>query len=249
MASSEGQAAACSRCGAALALAQGQQARCVYCLESQPLPSDIAAPLASAEALSAQLDEAKQAIARFGAARGKIWIILAVNIPGTLLAACMMAWAALSQDSALGIVMYAFIGIGGTAPVIAIPILWMRTQQKARDLQLASLPLSVPQVENASLSSRCPKCGAAHAPAGGLTVVCSSCRTEALLPVPLVQAKLLRRHQLVIDARVRGDAEKHAGTAAVTMWQQEVVPWIFAFSIFFGIMIFAFVVITEMTQP
>jgi len=218
-------------------------------LESQPLPTHIATPLASASALAKQLDDAEQRVASFGAARGKLWIILAINIPGALLAACMIAWSALTQDSTVGVMMYAVLGIGGTAPVIAIPALWMRTQARARDRQLAALPLSVPRIEDASLSSSCPQCGARHEATGGLTVVCSSCRTEALLPVPLVEARLHRRHQLVVAARVEGQAEAQAGMAAVKMWQQEVVPWILAFSVLFGILIVTFVIITERSQP
>jgi hypothetical protein len=220
----------------------------VYCLEAQPLPKDVAAPLATSDQLAAQLDQALRQLGRATGGRKATWIILGVNLPGVLLAGSAIAWSAATQDSVVGALMFGYIGIGGMAPVIAIPLLWWRTQKKARLAELARLPLAVPHVAPAGISSSCPSCGAPHAPtAGRLTAVCGHCRAESLLPLPLVGAHLARQHQHVVRARLEASAEGRAGMTAVKMWQEEVVPWILAFCILFGVGIVAFVIAAEMS--
>jgi len=220
----------------------------VYCLEAQPLPRDVATPLAVADSLAAQLDDAKRRIGSASKSRKGIWVILAVNVPGVLLAGSSIAWSAATQQSAVGALMFAYIGLGGMAPVIAIPILWWRVQKKARLGELARLPLAVPHVVPTGLSSSCPSCGAPHAAAGGrLTATCTHCRVESLLPLPMVSVQLARQHQMVVHAKLEAGAEGRAGMTAVRMWQQEVVPWILAFCILFGVGMVAFVIAAEMT--
>jgi hypothetical protein len=244
----DGQLAPCRKCGAPLAIASRGQARCVYCLEAQPLPGDVAAPLAVAESLAAQLDEAKRRLGSASKGRKATWVILAVNLPGVLLAGSAIAWSAATQQSAVGALMFAYIGLGGMAPVVAIPILWWRVQKKARLAELARLPLAVPHVAPSGLSSSCPSCGAPHAAGfGRLTTTCTHCRVESLLPFPMVSAQLARQHQTVVHARLAAGAEGRAGMTAVKMWQEEVVPWILAFCILFGVGMVAFVIAAEMT--
>ncbi len=246
----EGMAAPCERCGAPLALAQGGRARCVYCLHSQPLPPQLATPLATSEQLSAQLDAAQRAAGRFGKSHYATWVILGINLPGVLLAGAAIFGAALTQQSTLGTLMFASIGLGGTLPFIAIPIAWIRTQKKARVLSLARLPLAVPVVEPAGLRCVCPNCGSPEPPCSErLTVVCSHCRTEALLPLPIVGARLARRHQEIVNLRHKQGAEVDARVLAVQLWQREVVPWFFGFAILFGILMLAFIVTAKLTRP
>ncbi len=246
----EGTLAPCDQCGAPLALAQGGQARCVFCLHTQPLPAHVAAPLAASAQLSTQLDAAQKAAGRWDKSNYAIWVILGINIPGVLLAGAAILGATLAQQNIVGTLMFATIGFGGMLPVIAIPIAWLRTKQKAKRLALARLPLAVPHVAPMGLSCTCPNCGSPEpAVAGRLSVVCSHCRTEALLPLPMVGARLARQHQEVVGARQKVSAEGQAGMLAVQLWQREVVPWFFGFSILFGIMIVIFVILAEMTTP
>ncbi len=246
----EGAAATCERCGAPLALAQGGKARCVFCLHAQPLPAHVAQPLAESARLSAELDAAERAAGALGKSHYAIWVILGINIPGLALAGAAIFGAALTQQNPVGTLMFAALGIGGLLPFIAIPIAWIRTQNKAKALSLAGLPLAVPRVEAMGLVCVCPNCGAPE-PAGAdrLTVVCGHCRTEALLPLPMVGARLARKHQEVLSARQLERAGGQAGMLAVQLWQREVLPWFFGFVTLFGILLVVFVVLAKMTTP
>jgi hypothetical protein len=65
----------------------------------------------------------------------------------------------------------------------------------------------------------------------------------------MVGARLARQHQEIVGVRQKAQAEGQAGMLAVQLWQREVVPWFFGFSILFGIMIVIFVILAEMTTP
>jgi hypothetical protein len=152
-------------------------------------------------------------------------------------------------DDPLRAAMTGTIAIGGTLPMIAIPLLWMRVKTVSRTRVLAALAPSVPRLEGDQLISLCPNCGARHHATGELTVRCGHCQTEALLPVVMVDRRLAKQHQAVLEARKRGEAEVDAAVAAMHMWQQTVVPAIMVFSALFGVVIVVFVILAKLTTP
>lgn len=242
--------ALCERCGAPLSLARGDRARCLFCLHEQRLPAAVAAPLSHDAALALRLDAHEAKLRTYRRSRWGVLAVLAVALPGVACSAVAIfgsAWA--QRGDPLAFAMYAFIGVGGLGIPLAVPLLWMRVRDANRARVLAALPAAVPRVADAQLTSTCPRCGAPHGATAQLTATCGHCGTEALLPLPLVDVRLARRHAQVLDARRRGDAEVDAAKAAVDAWQRVAVPMILGLCVLFGAGVVVFVVLAELRGP
>ena len=250
-AGSEGTAARCARCGATLLLAHHGQARCLFCLHAQPLPDTVRQPLEEQAALSQRLDKLERGIARLANQRKAVWLMLAALLPLVALTVVQLAGATMSRaDDPLAFALSAFIGVGGVLPFVVVPALWLRIQRGVRARVLAALPLAEPQLSGELLRSTCPGCGALHHPAPGeLTATCTHCVTQALLPLPLVRARLARVHAATVAAKARGDVALDAAKAAVEAWQRKVVPLILGTLCVYGLVIVAFVLAIEATRP
>ena len=240
----------CTACGASLSLAHHGRARCVFCLHEQALPTHIATPLREVAALSRQLDEAHAEAKKWGGGRWAMVALLLIILPGAgfMLLFGVSSFAHTGADS-LRAAMTGIIAIGGTLPVIAIPLLWIWIKRRTRVRVLAGLPPSVARLHGDQLISGCPSCGAQHQPTGELTVRCSYCQTEALLPLPMVGRRLAKQHRAVLEAKRRGEAEADAAQAAVTSWQTIVVPIIFGFCTLFGVVLMVFILLAKAAQP
>lgn len=246
----EGTVASCERCGAPLSLALQDRARCLFCLHEQRLPREVAATLSHDAALDARLEAHVAKLRTYRRSRWGILAVLAVALPGIVCSGVAIfgsAWS--SRDDPLAFAMFAFIGIGGLGLPLAIPFLWMRVQNGSRARVLAALPAAVPRIVDAQLASACPRCGAGHGATASLTATCGHCGTEALLPLPLVDVRLARRHAEVLDAKRRGEAEVDAAKAAVATWQRVAVPAILFCCGLFGVGIVVFVILAELRGP
>ncbi|MDQ3032065.1 MAG: hypothetical protein M3Y87_06590 [Myxococcota bacterium] len=244
----DGTAARCERCGASLSLSHAGRARCLFCLHDQPLPAGIIAPLEEHEELARSLGVLRQQLHGAGRGRWYFLALVAVMVPGAMCAAAGIfqgAWSA--RGDALAAAMFSSIGVLGVLPFVGVPFLWLRVQSSTRARQLAALPVSTPVVRHERVTSDCPSCGAPHAPdPRSLTARCRHCATEALLPLPLVDARLARQHAAIVDVRARGEAEADAAKAAVAAWQRMIKPLMLGFSILFFIVMLAFIAAAEL---
>lgn len=243
----DGTAAPCERCGAPLSLSHAGRARCLFCLHDQSLPRGVSAPLEEHASLARELDEVRARTVRLARSRFSTLGLFAVIATGVVCAGAGIYRGAIAHEGdALAFAMFASIGVLGLLPFVAIPILWVRVQETARARRLASLPVSTPVVRDERVTSDCPTCGATHpAVVQSLTATCAHCRTEALLPLPLVDARLARLHRDVVDARALGNAEADATKAAVAAWQAMVKPALLGFSAIFFVVLMAFILAAE----
>lgn len=233
----EGRVATCERCGAVLALGGAGWARCVYCLHDQRLPPDIAAPLVESRVLVAQLDLLRRQRDGSHSSWITLAVIVAMSVPGLAIMGYLSVGVLLSAEAdPVMRLAYGVFGLGSVAMFIAIPVAWSFVQRRAYRLRLAALPTAIPVVQGEQLLSSCPRCGAPHGPpSGGLTMTCLHCGAEALVPLPLVAAKLARIHRRVFEARQHVSLQQAAGYDAVATWQKYFVPAILIFvTVVFG---------------
>ncbi|MCA9645079.1 MAG: hypothetical protein KC492_30525 [Myxococcales bacterium] len=247
----DGSAAACERCGAALQLAHHGRARCLFCLHHQLLPDAVRTPLVEHAALSQRLDGVERGITRLATQRRAFSLMLVPLLPLLGLTIAQLAGATMARaDDPVAFAMSAFISVGGVLPFFVVPGVWLHIQRGVRARVLAALPFAQPALEGDHVTSSCPSCGAPQRPVPGqLTATCAHCRTEALLPLPLVEARLARLHAATVAAKARGDVALDAAKAAVEAWQKKVVPLILGTLCFYGAVIVAFVIYVEATRP
>ena len=203
---SQAHAVTCMQCGAAMTLRREGRARCVYCLSEQPLPLDVALPLQESHALSTALDDLSRR-------RRSLWenemAAVAVVACIGLLCAVSGVWFALLNYGiplSLGLVTLCVGHVG---------------RSRALRKRLAILPFAATHIVEAHLHAGCPHCGALlTVGGGGITATCGYCRTEAILPRPMVRKHLadLHRRVLILAARRRAVVEaEEAGERAVRM--------------------------------
>lgn len=202
----QARAVGCMQCGAALTLCRQGRARCVYCLSEQPLPLDVALPLQESHELSTAVDELSRRKPSIWENELAVGVVSIVSSMGLLVVASGLA--------SLDLLTYAPLSLG----IVALGIRHVARRRALRK-RLARLPLASTHIIDAQLGAGCPQCGALLTAGGeSITATCGHCRTEAILPRPMVRQHLadLHRRVLVLLARERAVGEaREAGERAV----------------------------------
>lgn len=244
----------CERCGAAVPLVSASHARCVYCLHDQAVPPEMASAVQASAALDAQLEQvAGEGKRTFDAIflKNQRWQVgLAIFTFVSCLPTFFFAFA-IEGDTGEKILRGVIYGVAalGTGLMALIPIWWLRTLKRSGERAFAALPLARVSVDGGAFVAGCPSCGARLAAGHDVSVRCTHCQTESLLPQPLVDASLRERHKRVVELRVAGqEAMRDATTAAAAQWKKKVVPAIIGFNVLFGVIVLAAVLAYQLAK-
>ncbi|MBL4635127.1 MAG: hypothetical protein JKY56_14740 [Kofleriaceae bacterium] len=235
----------CTRCGASTPIL-GADLRCLYCLATIVLPSEVAQPLAEHQALGQKLSAQSE---NFAAARSgmsgealSLFIIgffLFVIIGGSGLFGLYKSGGDI-PTSAMPMVIIMGVGYGGF--IVALLGGGMRSMYVTRK-RLAVLPFAN-LLAGTQLSAACANCGGTIvAKAHAIAASCEHCNTESLLPAAMVSKRLQAKHRLVLVMKQElGDVSTSSSNASSSFYGNTLV--VSGVVLGFG-MIFYFLVIAD----
>ncbi len=235
----------CECCGAPMPLLSGNNAKCVYCGNSQPLPPHVRDAMARESAMNEYIEETLQEMEENLHKSSNVQMIfvgvLLLFVVGVAALMIAIQYHNLGLASGESIdparkLMFMIVTVM-MLPGIIIPVAWMVVLNRSKKLRFATLPMTVSYLEKGHLVADCSACGARLRPGDHSDVAtkCSHCATESLLPLPLIHAHFQKKHHHIMKHRMNTyGPTADAIQDATTTWQRYAVPIIITFSLLLG---------------